>query len=252
MKNLLLSIVVLLNLSIFAQRNDKAEYWNTWRYTAKEDMQEKFEEAAAKKTSMFNKTAETAIYTYKVVTGSDSGTYQRIESGKSPADYDLDRSAEGDYWNENVAKYIAKNSGQVRWRKLDNGSYEPNPENSSPAKYVTKTTFNVKADKIMHFRRFMTRISKVAEKRGWEESRMLFRLVSGGNRNQFVMAVTFNKYQREEHTKNEATFREDYDKLFGWGSLDEDSQNFDASLEYWGEDRETLVLVPELSTEIKN
>jgi len=252
MKNLLLSIVVLLNLSIFAQRNDKAEYWNTWRYTAKEDMQEKFEEAAAKKTSMFNKTAETAILTYKVVTGSDAGAYQRIESGKSPADYDLDRSDEMKHWKENVAKYIAKNSGQVRWRKLDSGSYDPNPEDSSPAKYVSKTTFNVKADKILYFRRHMSRIAEVAEKRGWNESRILFRLVSGGNRNQFVMAVTFNKYQREDQTENETTFKEDYNKLFGWGSLEEDSRNFDASLEYWGEDRETLVLVPEMSTEIKN
>jgi hypothetical protein len=117
---------------------------------------------------------------------------------------------------------------------------------------VERTFYNVKADKILHFRRFMVRLSKVAEKRGWEASRSLYRLISGGNRNQFVVAATFNTYKRADEAKNENTFEEDYNKLFGWGSLDEDSQNFDASLEYWGEQRETLQLVPEMSTGLMN
>jgi len=74
MKNLLL-IALLVSASIYGQRNDNAEYWNTWEYTAKDGMQQKFEEAAAKKTALFNKTPETAITTYKIVTGPDSGTY---------------------------------------------------------------------------------------------------------------------------------------------------------------------------------
>ena len=170
-KLLLLSMILLLSTSIYAQRNDKANYWNTWEYTAKEDMQKDFEKAAAKKTTMFNKTPETAIMTYRILTGPDSGSYLRVEGNKSPADYDLDRTAEGKYWNENVAKYVAKDQGQVRWQRLKNGSYDPNPENSSPSKYVKRTFFNVKADKILHFRRAMTRVAKVAEKRGWDNSR---------------------------------------------------------------------------------
>ena len=98
----------------------------------------------------------------------------------------------------------------------------------------------------------MNRLAKVNEKRGRTGSRILFRLISGGNRNQFVVASTFDTYKRGEGQKNENTFREDYDELFGWGSLEEDSQNFDASLEYWGERVETLVLVPEMSTGMMN
>ncbi len=253
MKNLLLfTLALVISASLYGQRNDKSDYWNTWEYTPKDGMQQKFMEAAAKKTAMFNTTPETAIITYKVVTGSNSGMFVRVESGKSPASYDLDRTAEGKYWNENVAKYIAKNGGQVRWQRLSNGSYNSDPENSSPAKYVERTFYNVKADKILHFRRFMVRLSKVGEKRGWKGSRSLYRLISGGNRNQFVMAATFNTYKRAEEAKNENTFEEDYNKLFGWGSLDEYSQNFDASLEYWGEQRETLELVPEMSTGLMN
>ena len=251
-KLLLFSMILVLSASVYAQRNDKTKYWNTWEYTAKEGMQKDFENAAAKKTAMFNKTTETAIFTYKVITGPDSGTYLRVEGNKTPADYDLDRSAEGNYWNENVAKYIAKDKGQVRYEKIENGSYNPDPENPSVANYVKRTTFNVKADKILHFRRAMNRVTKVAKKRGWKGSRSLFRVVSGGNRNQFVLTVGFDTYKRAESPEHENTFKEDYDEMFGWGSLDEDWSNFDSSLEYWGEQVDMLKLVPEMSTGMMN
>ena len=247
-KLLLFSIVLLLSTSIYAQRSNNAIYWNTWEYTAKEGMKEDFEKAAAKKTAMFNKTPETAIMTYRIITGPDSGSYLRVEANKTAADYDKDRTAEGKYWNENVSKYIAKDNGQQRWQRLKNGSYDPDPENNTPSKYVRRTFFNVKADKILHFRRALNRMAKVAEKRGWEDTRSLFRLVSGGNRNQFVVTTGFNTYKRPEGPENDTTAEEDYNELYGWGSWDEDWKNFDASLEYWGEQRDLLQLVPEMST----
>jgi len=247
MKKLLL-LGLLISISVNGQRNKNADYWNSWQYTAKDGMVQKFEEAAAKKTAMFNKTPETAIITYRFVTGSRTGTYERVESGKSPSDYDLDRSAEGKYWQENVGKYIAKDNGQTRWQRLSNGSYNPNPENTTPATYVQKITYNVKADGILHFRRYLSRMAKVAEKRGWDAGRSLFRLVSGGNRNQFILAITFNDYKRNEGPEMETSMEDDYDELFGWGTRREDLKNFDASLEYWGEEVETLKLVPSMST----
>ncbi|MBT8271591.1 MAG: hypothetical protein KJO25_06060 [Bacteroidia bacterium] len=240
-------MILFLSTSIYSQRSNNEVYWNTWEYTPKEGMREDFEKAAAKKTAMFNKTPETAITTYRIITGPDSGTYLRVEGNKSAADYDLDRTAEGKYWNDNVGEYIAKSQGQVRWRRLNNGSYDPDPENSTPSKYVSRTFYNVKADKIMHFRRAMYRMSKVAEKRGWA-GRSLYRLESGGNRNQFILAIGFETHKRAESPERETTAKEDYDELFGWRSWDEDWNNFDASLEYWGEQRDLLQLVPEMST----
>ncbi len=252
MKNLLLfGIVLLFSTSIYAQRNDEAVYWNTWEYTAKADMQDDFEKAAAEKTAMFNKTPETAITTYRVITGPDSGNYLRVEGSKSAADYDLDRSAEGKHWNDNVAKYLAKNGEHVRWRRLNNGSYDPDPENSTPTKFVRRVFYNVKADKVMHFRRAMYRMSKVAEKRGWE-GRSLYRLVSGGNRHMFLAVNGFDTYKRATTAELETTAEEDYNELFGWGSWDEDWKNFDAALEYWGEQSDLLQLVPEMSTPMTN
>ena len=251
-KLLLIAMVLVLSTSIYAQRSNNPVYWNTWEYTAKEGMDNDFRKAAAKKTAMFNKTPETAIMTYRIITGPDTGTYLRVEANKTAADYDKDRTAEGKYWDENVAKYVGKDNGQQRWQKLDNGSYDPDPEDNSPSKYVRRTFFNVKADKILHFRRPLTRITKVAEKRGWKDTRSLFRLESGGNRNQFILAVGFDTYKRPETPEIETTWEEDYNELFGWGTWDEDWKNFDASLEYWGEQRDMLKLVPEMSTGMMN
>ena len=240
-------MVLLLSTSIYAQRNDNAVYANSWEYVAKEGMREDFEKAAAKKTAMFNNTPETAIITYRIITGPDTGNYFRAQNNQSAEDYDRDRSAEGKYWQENVAKYVASDQGHVRWQRLNNGSYDPNPENTKPYNYVSRTLYSVKPDKVLHFRRAMSRMSKVAEKRGWE-GRTLYRLYSGGNRNLFAVAAGFDTYKRAERAELETTAREDYDELFGWGSWEEDWENFDASLEWWGERRDLLQLVPEMST----
>ena len=247
-KLLFLSMALVFSTTIDAQRNSKSNYWNTWEYTAKEGMEKSFEKAAAKKTELFNKTPQTAIITYKVITGADSGNYLRVEANKKPADYDLDRSEEGKYWDENVSKFVVKNAGQLRYIQLEEGSYDPNPESTTPSKYVYRVFYNVKADKVLHFTRAMERIAKVAKKRKWEAQRTLFRLISGGNRNQFIMAVGFEKYQRADETESDTTAKEDYDEMFGRGSWEEDWNNFDASLEYWGEQTDMLQLVPSMST----
>lgn len=253
MKKLVVVLMALvLSASVFSQRNDNSEYWNTWQYSAKEGMHDKFEEAAAKKTAMFNTTPETAIVTYRIITGTNSGSYMRIEARKSPADYDKDRSAEGKYWRDNVSKFVGNDRGQVRWQLLNGGSLNYDPKNPAPpAKYVRMVTFNVKADGVSSFRRWMYRASKVMEKRGNKNPRMLFRLVSGGNRNQFVLAVPYDSHKRTDvGQENENTWREDYNELFGWGTMDEDGENFDAGLEFWGEDVQTLQLVPAMSTKM--
>ena len=76
MKNLLFLVVILvLSTSVYAQRNNNSNYWNTWEYTAKEGMNQKFMDAAAKKTKMFNGTAENAMATYRVITGRNTGSF---------------------------------------------------------------------------------------------------------------------------------------------------------------------------------
>jgi hypothetical protein len=249
MKNFILGLALIFCASSYAQRDAENDYWNSWRYTPKQGMTVEFEAAVAKKMQMFNTSTEKGMVTYRIVTGRDSGTYERVESMKYPKDYDMDRTAEGQYWQKNVSKFVEKTSGQIRWDRINNATLNWDPENpGTPSKFIERTTFDVKPGKIMHFRRFIYRITKTMEKRGYKDSQLMFRCVSGGSDNMFVLIRGWNKYQDQPWSEHDKTFEEDYNEQFGWGSLKEDSQNFDDSLESWGEMTETMELVPSLTT----
>lgn len=253
MKNLFLTLAIIFCASLSAQRNANNDYWNSWRYTPKQGKTADFEAAVAKKMQMFNNSPETSIMTYKVVTGRNSGTYERVEAMKYPKDYDKDRTAEAKYWEENVSKFIEEGSGQMRWDRMNNATLNWDAENpGTPSKYLERTTFDVKPSGIMHFRRFMYRITKTREKRGNKDTQLLFRCTSGGSDNMFVLVRGWNKYQDVPWTEQENSLMQDYDKEFGWGTFIEDRNNFDAALENWGERTETMELVPSLSTGMMN
>ncbi len=249
MKNLLIGLALIFCVSSYAQRNAENDYWNSWRYTVKKGMSADFEAAVAKKMIMFNNTAETGIITYRVVTGKNSGTYERVESMKYPKHYDMDRTAEGAYWQKNVSKFVESTSGQMRWDRMNNATLNWDPENpGTPSKYLERTTFDVKPSGTLHFRRFVARITKTMEKRGNKNVQLMFRCISGGSDNMFVVVRGWNSYQDRPWTDHDNTFIEDYDEQFGWGTFREDQKNFDAALESWGERTETMELVPSLST----
>jgi hypothetical protein len=249
MKNLFLTLAIIFCASLSAQRNADNDYWNSWRYTPKQGKTADFEAAVAKKMQMFNNSPETAIMTYKIVTGRNSGAYERVEAMKYPKDYDKDRTAEGKYWEENVSEFIEESSGQMRWDRINNATLNWDAENpGTPSKYLERTTFDVKPGGVMHFRRFMYRVTKMREKRGNKNTQLMFRCISGGSENMFVLVRGWNKYQDVPWIEQENTFMEDYDKEFGWGTYMEDYNNFNAALESWGERTESMELVPSLST----
>ena len=97
----------------------------------------------------------------------------------------------------------------------------------------------------------MSRVTEIMTLREMDVNVLLFRLQSGGNRNQFVRVVGFSSYERVMKS-SETTWEEDYNKLFGWGSWSEDIANLDASIEMYGENVETLQLMPELSSGMMN
>jgi hypothetical protein len=97
----------------------------------------------------------------------------------------------------------------------------------------------------------MSRVTEIMTLREMDVNVLLFRLQSGGNRNQFVRVVGFSSYERVMKS-SETTWEDDYNKLFGWGSWSEDISNLDASIEMYGENVETLQLIPELSSGMMN
>ncbi len=249
MKNLLIVLALIFSASLNAQRSAENDYWNSWRYTPKQGQTAEFEAAVAKKMKMFNNTAKTGMVTYKVVTGRNSGTYERVEAMKYAKDYDMDRSAEGKYWQDNVSKFVERDYGQIRWDRINNATLNWDPENpGTPSKYLERTTFDVKPDGIMHFRRYIYRVTKTMEKRGNKNTQLMFRCISGGSDNMFIVVRGWDKYQDVPWTEQDNTFIEDYEEQFGWGTFREDQKNFDSSLESWGEMTETMELVPSLTT----
>jgi len=249
-KLLLFTMALIFSASMFSQRssNDNPRYWNLWQYKVKADKNQEFMDAAAKKTARFNGTPETAMATYRVATGRNTGTYVRISGPMKASDFDVDRSAEGKYWMENVAKYVGQDFGAIRWQQLNDGTMNFTPGEGSPAKYIEQTYYDVKPGKVDHFRRFQSRIVENWKKRNVPIRRGLFRLVSGGNTNLFVAANFFDTYKREANPSTENNWEDDYNELFGRGSWDEDLENFQSSFENWGVLKETLQLVPEMTT----
>ena len=75
-KLLVFAFSFLFTLSSFAQ--DSPEIWMTYELKAKKGMEEKFEQAAAKKMKKFNNTAESAMYTFNIMDGENQGMYSRV------------------------------------------------------------------------------------------------------------------------------------------------------------------------------
>ena len=252
MKKSLLFLSLIL-ISLFAQRDPNSEYWNTWHYKPKDGMVQKFEAAAAEKTKKFNATPENTIVTYKVVTGSDAGVYERIMPFQSAKSYNQDKSEELKYWADKVGIYCTALGGSQRWERLkmldvNTDSYEVNKSrlnSQRPSKYLKKQIFLVKLGKREDFMRFAERYGKIVAERIPDEGRAVFRLVSGGNRNMFVAYTGFDSYERQP-IEFDTTMEEAYNKMFGDNTWDRDIENFYMSLEMWGYKVETLELVEAL------
>ena len=249
-KLFLFSLALAISVSMFSQRSsgDNAVYWNVWQYQAKEGKVQDFMEAAAEKTAKFNATPERAMSTYRIATGRNTGTFVRISGPHKAADFDVDRSAEGKYWQENVGKYVGNNLGLQRWVQLNDATMNFSPGEGSPANYFEQTFYDVKQGKVGDFRRFQYRVVENMKKRNVPARRALFRLISGGNTNLFVVVTFFDTYKQEPNPQNENRWEDDYNDLFGRGSWDQDLENYRASFEDWGVMRETLQLIPQMTT----
>lgn len=108
--------ILLLSFSLSAQTWGNSEYWISYEYTPKSDQISDFEIAVKEKTKKWNNTLETAIFTFEVVNGPNTGTYERWVTRKDRSFFDQDFSKEIDYCRENVSKYIADQSGEQTWR----------------------------------------------------------------------------------------------------------------------------------------
>ena len=244
-KQLMTALLCAMMSVAYAQRGANAEYWNTFHYKAKDGMEKKFLAAAAKKTQKFNATRDNLIVTYQISTGNQAGVYERIMPWQSSARFDRDASKELEYWATNVAPYASPVGGQQVWQRMKWADVNIQ-EGRAPYKYLSKTTYIVKHTHRGHFSRFISRTGKVMETRWPDQGRVLLRLHSGGQRNMFVSYVGFDTYENP-NKEPEASFEDQYNEMFGWGTFETDLELYEASIEMIvGEQRETLTLVEAL------
>ncbi|OUW35393.1 MAG: hypothetical protein CBD39_00640 [Flavobacteriaceae bacterium TMED179] len=245
MKNTLLLLFAIILSSTYGQRDPDAEYWNTFHYKAKAGMENKFIQSAAKKTRKFNSSPDNLIVTYKVTTGQNAGTYERIMPFQTSEGYDRDASDELKYWADNVMPYAESIGGQQIWKRESWADVNVD-ESTPPFKYLIKNIYVVKQTHIEYFARWAERIGKVMENRRPNSSRIMLSLVSGGRGNTFVSYVAFNRFN-DTNPDFDSSWEDDYNEMFGWETFKADRRAFRESLEMIiGHQRESLELVEAL------
>lgn len=231
-----------------AQTNPNWEYWTSNRHQVKKGMSVEFEKAAALKTKKFNNTPETAISTYRVMTGPDQGKYERIQGNKNISWFNEGNQNGGiNYWRKNVGQYIEKNDGRIIWWRIKNLSYNWNPE-SGPTKYFHRVVRMVKPGRLGDFWRFANRITEVYKKHNYTGIQAVFKVVSGGNENMMVFVDAFNDFTDQgKFPDTDKSLNELYDEMYN-GSWNKDLEVYNDALEMWGRQKELMSLVPNATT----
>ena len=247
-KLLVFAFSFLFTLSSFAQ--DSPEIWMTYELKAKKGMEEKFEQAAAKKMKKFNNTAESAMYTFNIMDGENQGMYSRVIGWK---DWDFmnskeDRSEELKYWRDNVDPFIEKSTGWKVWRRLGWVSYNWKPENTFKYMFISRRF--IKPGKDQDVINFLRRLRMVYEKHNYTGIVGVFRVMSGGNTNEYIICEGFNKYgEAGDYPDAEDKTEEDlYNEMFGWEAYRKDAGLYNEGLEMYSRTSDRHHLNEELST----
>ena len=229
MKHIYILLAFLITFSVQSQRNPESTYMSTFAYKAKDGMVDKFEKAVAKKTKMFNTEEGSVILTYRVLTGNNSGVYERYLINQKSSSYDMDRSDELDYWDKNVAPYGDPVGGQQRWLLIEGLNIG---EGGAPSKYLQKRILVMKPGEETHVYKYLWRQGQVIQKRFPNSVRRAFRLISGGDTQVIAIFSAYDSHPRS--SDSESSWEEDYNEMFGWEQQEIDSDNMAKSLRDWG------------------
>jgi hypothetical protein len=237
-----------------AQTWGNNEYWISYEYTPNKGEKVAFEKAISNKTKKWNKTVESAIYTFEIVNGPNSGTYERWIVRKDRSFFDQDFSGETNYWEKNVAPLIAEDSGEQTWRRIKRACYGWDDADQSPKTFYQQYRAFVKPESQQEFMRFHYRMAQLMEARNYTGDRAVFTLDNGGNVNEYIVIYGFNQHGGEgsgtfELSEGESV-QDAYNKMFGWGSWDTDRKANQAAVELFGVLGQKMKFRSELSTQL--
>tara|TARA_B100001057_G_scaffold471670_1_gene534222 strand:- start:178 stop:924 length:747 start_codon:yes stop_codon:yes gene_type:complete len=243
---LTISLFAILALNIQAQ-----EIWMTYDIKAKKGMSEKFEQAAAKKTKMFNKTAENAIFTFQYRDGEKQGQYNRVVGYKN-WDFMNKQNPNGKqqkYWKENVSQFIDSQDGWKVWERLVKVSHNWNPETTFKHMYVLRRFIKPGHDQDVY--NFLQRTKMVREKYNHTGIRGVFKVLSGGNTSEFIICRGFDKFgEMGEFEGTDKNLEDLYNEMFGWNAYRKDARIYNSALEMYSRTTERLTFMENLSTKL--
>ena len=250
-KSILLTLSILFCMSLNSQRNANAEYWVSFTYLPKKGMVEEFEKAVADKTAKYNATEEDAIFAFQIMTGGGQGAYQRWVVRKDRSFFDQDNAEELKYWNENVDPYIADKSGQKIWQHIKNASHGWDRA-GTPVKYYVQNTVVIKRGKNNDFLKVHRRLKQVMSETEYTGNRGIFRLVSGGNNQTFMIINGFDSHEAvfTNNLSDDKNWRDIYDEKFGETAWEEDWPAANEAIEMWGSSVVKMMYRPDLSSKL--
>ena len=230
---------------------DGTEIWMSYELKAKDGMAQTFEAAAAKKTQKYNSSAENGIFTFKIMDGENQGMYSRVIGWKNWdfMNSDKDRSEELKYWRDNVSDYVESSTGWKVWRRVKWASHNWTPETQFD--YMLKHTRVIKPGMDQDVNHFLGRLQRVYEKHNFTGVVGVFRVMSGGNTNEYIICEGFNKYgELGEYPDTEKTEEELYNEMFGWESYRKDAKAYNLALEMYSRTTERQHFNEKLSTQL--
>jgi hypothetical protein len=251
--NFMKKVLLLLLIPCFAlaQTGPNREYWSTDKWTPKKGMTNEFEAAVAKKTKKFNNTKENAFFTYKIITGADQGKYMRIAGNRDAANFDVDNTAELDYWMKNVLPFAEGHDGAIRWWRMK-GNCLNWDNDAPPARFIEMETYSVRRDKMSDFFRFWRNDVKLRSELGYTGVFGVFMLETGGEAFQLMVVQAYNSHAEGmgQFANPELDYVDEYNKKYGWRMHSVDRLAFNESILPQGIRVETAELEPEMSTKL--
>jgi len=248
MKKLIYILSIIISTISYAQQQD-AEIWQTYRIKSLKGKTQEFEKAVSKKTRMFNKSPQDAIFTFKVVDGQDQGMYERVVGFKNWSWFNRSNQKEMDYWMKNVDPLIESQTGWIVWERIKEYSHNWNPGNA-PSKHQLRRSRMVKPSGYSDFLIVHERMKKVYDKYGYKGIKGLFRCVSGGSEQMFLIVSPFNEYgENAGFEKSDKNTAELYNEMFGDNAWQKDILKYNSSLVDWGRSAERLTIVKSMSSQ---
>ena len=189
----------------------------------------KFEAAVAKKTQIYNgKEDQPNWVTFQILTGPQAYNYIRMQIVDSMPEFDNIDQIGNDYWLKTVGP-LHTSVGNRMWWVNNEMTYTPEVRNKLNHRRIIY--YNVKDDGLDDFWRYRERAKRIWTEMNYKNRVGVMNCMSGCNGNWIQVRFHHEDFAGEAKAwENLPKFAEEYNSIFGEGSLEEDQERLRASL----------------------